>query len=65
VYTEALNKSVYYTAIVSSPNIIYNGGGNPMTLTSATVVILVYILLQRLQHGMIIYIYQSLDIDRM
>jgi hypothetical protein len=36
VYTYSTNTSGYYTAIVSHPNIIYNGGANPMTTQTAT-----------------------------
>jgi hypothetical protein len=31
-----MNNSGYYTAIVSHPNIIYNGGASPMTIQTAT-----------------------------
>jgi hypothetical protein len=36
VYTYSTNVSGYYTAIVSHPNIIYDGGANPVTLQTST-----------------------------
>ena len=35
-YTVSSNRSGYYTGIVSPPNIIYNGGANPLTMETST-----------------------------